>query len=174
MALKRILDYLFVVYFGTHIPITLLFDLQVLFGDSVHPQVLRDITASYVRDFKDTMMQAPPTWFLSFIYCELFLQLPFFFVATYAFWKGACRWIRLPAIVYSTHVATTMVPILSHLIFHDFSKSELGGPSTLKERMTLCAIYSPYLFIPLLILFRMLFSREFSPVSHKSGKQKQK
>ena len=40
MALKRILDYLFVVYFGTHIPITLLFDVQVLFGDSLHPQVV--------------------------------------------------------------------------------------------------------------------------------------
>ena len=52
---------------------------------------LRNISASYVRDFKDNLMHAPPTWFLSFVYCEFLVQLPFFFVATYAFWKGECR-----------------------------------------------------------------------------------
>lgn len=34
------------------------------------------------------MMLQPPEWFKAFIYCEAFLQLPFFPVAAYAFLKG--------------------------------------------------------------------------------------
>lgn len=33
-------------------------------------------------------MLQPPEWFKAFIYCEAFLQLPFFPVAAYAFLKG--------------------------------------------------------------------------------------
>ena len=34
------------------------------------------------------MMEEPPAWFKSFCICELIVQLPFFPVAAYAFWKG--------------------------------------------------------------------------------------
>lgn len=34
------------------------------------------------------MMLQPPEWFKAFIYCEAFLQLPFFPIAAYAFLKG--------------------------------------------------------------------------------------
>jgi len=33
-------------------------------------------------------MLQPPEWFKAFIYCEAFLQMPFFPVAAYAFFKG--------------------------------------------------------------------------------------
>ena len=39
MVLGRILDYVFVGYFASHIPITLLFDVQVL-GDRFHPEIV--------------------------------------------------------------------------------------------------------------------------------------
>ena len=44
----------------------------------------------YAREFKDAMMaDEPPAWFASFVSCELVMQFPFFFVATYAFYKGS-------------------------------------------------------------------------------------
>jgi len=76
---------------------------------------------------------------------------------------GNQSWIRIPSIVYSAHVSTTVLPILSHFVFHDFSTQPEGkpGPSTLSERLTLCAIYSPYFIVPLLLLVTMLIMPDY-------------
>ena len=42
----------------------------------------------YTVTLRDPMMVKPPAWYHSFCLCEVFFQFPFFFVATYAFWKG--------------------------------------------------------------------------------------
>ena len=47
-----------------------------------------DIMDWYTANLLDNMMADPPAWFQSFILCETVLQMPFFFVAAYAFWKG--------------------------------------------------------------------------------------
>ncbi|KAF7244362.1 Sigma intracellular receptor 2 [Varanus komodoensis] len=169
MAGGRLLDGLFALYFLTHIPVTLLVDLQAL-RPGAHPRALTEWLTWYTNAFKDPLMADPPAWFRSFIYCEVFLQLPFFPVAAYAFWKGNCQWIRTPAIIYATHVATTLLPILSHFLFTDFSKSKHPGPETLHERLTLSAIYLPYLLIPLLMLSSMLLN----PLYNKVEKRKKK
>lgn len=49
---------------------------------------LLDVKDNYCEHFKDVLMADPPPWFKSFCWCELLLQFPFFFVATYALWKG--------------------------------------------------------------------------------------
>ena len=49
---------------------------------------VQDVVAWYSVSFKDPLILNPPAWYTSFVLCEMFLQLPFFFVATYAFWKG--------------------------------------------------------------------------------------
>ncbi|NWH26023.1 SGMR2 protein, partial [Grus americana] len=131
---------------------------------------LTELLQWYVTTFRDPLMLQPPEWFKAFIYCEAFLQLPFFPVAGYAFLKGGCRWIRTPAIIYSTHVATTLFAILAHVLFHDFSKSEHLGPQTLRERLILLSVYVPYLVIPLLILFTMLHSPHYSHVEKRKRK----
>ena len=53
-------------------------------------------------------------WFKALIYAELALQLPFFFAATYAF-AARRNWIRIPALCYGVHTATTLLPILAEL-----------------------------------------------------------
>lgn len=53
----------------------------------VSPQ-LTDLRQWYTREFKDPLLQDPPTWFKSFLFCELVFQLPFFPIATYAFLRG--------------------------------------------------------------------------------------
>lgn len=164
----RILEIIFFFYFASHIPITLFIDLQALLPGHVFPQPLRDLLKWYAAEFKDPMMMDPPHWFKSFIYCEAVLQMPFFPVAAYAFLKGGCKWIRTPAIVYSAHVATTLVPILGHILFYQFPVGPHPGPQTLQERMLLVSIYAPYLLVPLLLLFTMLLSSTYNSPS-KSG-----
>ncbi|KAJ7309051.1 hypothetical protein JRQ81_008342 [Phrynocephalus forsythii] len=157
----RALEWVFALYFLTHIPITVFIDLQALLPD-FYPTALRQLLTWYTAAFKDPLMVDPPPWFQSFIYCECFLQLPFFPVAAYAFWKGKRRWIRTPAIVYAAHVATTLLPILAHFLFQDFSHAKPAGPETLPERLTLLAFYFPYLLIPLLILFVMILDPQYN------------
>lgn len=158
----RVLELIFFFYFASHIPITLFIDLQALLPEHVFPQQLRDLLKWYAQEFKDPMMMAPPEWFKSFVYCEAFLQMPFFPIAAYAFLKGGCKWIRTPAIVYSIHVATTLLPILAHILFHQFPKEPHPGPQTPQERWLLVSIYAPYLLVPLLIAFTMLLSSTYN------------
>ncbi|XP_039986607.1 sigma intracellular receptor 2 isoform X2 [Xiphias gladius] len=82
--------------------------------------------------------------------------------------EGGCKWIRTPAIMYSTHVATTLVPILAHILFYQFPMKPHRGPQTLQERWLLVFIYAPYLLVPVLLLLTMLLSSTYSSTS-KSG-----
>ncbi|KAM9852813.1 sigma intracellular receptor 2 [Aulostomus maculatus] len=164
----RVLEIMFFFYFTSHIPITLFIDLQALLPRHVYPQPLRDLLRWYADEFKDPMVLDPPEWFQSFIFCEAVFQTPFFFIAAYAFQKGSCKWIRIPAIVYSTHVATTLVPILAHILFYPFPVKPHAGPQTLQERWQLVFIYAPYLVVPVLLLLTMLLSSTYKPTS-KSG-----
>lgn len=89
--------------------------------------------------------------------------------------SGGCKWIRTPAIVYSTHVATTLVPILAHILFYQFPTKPHPGPQTLQERWLLVSIYAPYLVVPVLLLLTMLLSSTYNPTSmsgRKSAKAK--
>ncbi|XP_068173609.1 sigma intracellular receptor 2 [Antennarius striatus] len=167
----RALELFFFFYFAAHVPITLLMDLQALLPGHVFPQQVRDVLSRYAEDFRDPLLVAPPEWFRSFILCEALLQLPFCPIAAYAFLRGGRRWIRTPAIIYSTHVATTLVPVLSHILFHEFPVEPHPGPQTLQERLLLVSIYAPYLLVPLLLLFTMILSSSYNPTSTAKSKK---
>lgn len=65
---------------------------------------LRELVVTYSKTFKDPFLVNPPPWFESFVYCEVLLQFPFFFVASYAFWKGN---ITLNVVIlYESHTVT--------------------------------------------------------------------
>jgi len=101
-------------------------------------------------------MQDRPAWFCGLVYCEVFLQLPFFFLALYAFVRGL-NWVRIPALCYGAHTATTLAAIFADML--------LGGPPV---KWRLVAIYSPFLIMPLAILLRMAFKRvPFEPALRK-------
>ncbi|RXM32784.1 Transmembrane protein 97 [Acipenser ruthenus] len=160
--LIRLLEWVFFLYFASHIPITLAIDLQALLPAQYYSQSLKDLLKWYARlKFLGYYYRGGRT-FKSFIFCEALLQTPFFPVAAYAFFKGGCRWIRTPAIVYATHVATSVVPIIAHVLFHDFPKGPHPGPETPAERLTLAAIYAPYLLVPIILLLTMLFSTAYN------------
>ncbi|KAM3856474.1 sigma intracellular receptor 2 [Vipera latastei] len=169
MAMARVLEWTFVFYFLTHIPLTLFIDLQALMP-GVYPSALSDLLTWYKTTFKDSLMASPEPWFKSFLYFEAFLELFFFPVAAYAFWKGNCKWIRTPVIIYTTHVITMVVACLTHILFADFSNAKVPGPQTLQERLILSAFYAPFLAISLVMLFFVLFSSAYKPVEKKKKK----
>ncbi|XP_032136976.1 sigma intracellular receptor 2 [Sapajus apella] len=160
-ATRRCVEWLLGLYFLTHIPVTLFLDLQAVLPRELYPVEFRNLLKWYAKEFKDPLLQELPAWFKSFLFCELVFQLPFFPIATYAFLKGSCKWIRTPAIIYSVHTMTTLIPILSTFLFEDFSKAsgfKGQGPETLHERLTLVSVYAPYLLIPFVLLIFMLRS----------------
>ncbi|XP_030632697.1 sigma intracellular receptor 2 [Chanos chanos] len=158
----RVLEMIFFIYFASHIPITLFIDFQALLPEHFYPQMLKDLLRWYATEFKDPMMMDPPIWFKSFVFCEALVQFPFFPFAAYAFLKGGCRWIRTPAMIYSAHVATTLIPILAYILYHDFPTTPHPGPQTWNERWLLVSIYAPYLLVPVMILLTMLYSSAYN------------
>ncbi|XP_005111867.1 sigma intracellular receptor 2 [Aplysia californica] len=171
--MPRLLDILFFFYFFTHIPITIFIDLQALLPQKYFPQKTVELKDWYCLHFRDPMMVDPPTWFQAFVGCEFLVQLPFFFVAAYGFFKGAekCPWLRWPCVVYGSHVATTLIPIISHILLHDFSTGKHPGPRNMEERFTLISIYCPYFFFPLFIMLDALFSSVYRHSLHLHQKK---
>jgi EXPERA (EXPanded EBP superfamily) len=136
-----------IVYFVTHIPTSLLIDLQALFSD-LYPEFLRAfMREQYISKFGDYLMADPPIWLKALIGFEV-LQIPFFFIATYALVYKK-NWIRIPSIIYSSHVVTAVSVILT-----DFYNSTR---LSFNQKAVLFSFYLPYLIIPLSLLLYMSF-----------------
>ncbi|XP_072044098.1 sigma intracellular receptor 2-like [Amphiura filiformis] len=171
-GLLRVLEWVFCIYFATHIPITLFLDGQQVFPEWMIPKIFIDINHQYQRDFKDAVIANAPEWLMPFFWDEVLLQFPFFFVGTYAFYKGSCSWVRVPCLVYAVHVATTLQPIMAYILLHDFSDEspEYPGPATLEERLKLLAVYMPYFIIPVMMIITMVFSSEYNGSDERKQK----
>ncbi|XP_063147171.1 sigma intracellular receptor 2-like [Candoia aspera] len=124
----------------------------------------------YTTTVKDPLMGHPGPWFKSFLCMESIAPLFFFPVAAYAFWKGNCKWIRTPVVIYTTHVATAATACLAQILFAGFSNAQVPSPQTPWERLTLSAVDAPYLAIPLLMLLFVLFSPAYNQVEKRKKK----
>ena len=165
------------IYFATHIPITLLVDMQVplfpLFSSltfpppfrtvskavfpSLYPEALTQVMDYHVTTFKDFMMADPQPWLRSIIACEMLFQLPFFFYAVWALLAKANS-ARIPFILYGTHVTTTLVPILGEVYYREGME--------VADKVKLSLVYLPYLLIPLSIT--VYFSLATKPFGDKA------
>lgn len=132
---------------------------QTVIPTKHYPKPLRDLLQWHVVTNGDFLVRDNPIWFASLVWCEMLLQLPFFFAATYAYVAGK-NWIRAPAIAYGAHAATTLVPILAELAL---SAAGRANP----RRTELLAIYSIYLAMPLAIALSMAGSRIPFPSARK-------
>jgi hypothetical protein len=143
--MNSLLRAIFLIYFITHIPITLSLDLQVLFGE-YYPESFQSLATWYVSTYNDQLILLKPVWLKSFIWAELLFQTPFFFVATYGllFKKN---WIRIPSIIYGAHVATTVWAIIAEFV--------ASTTISEKEKMVLFSFYAPYFIIPALLMWYM-------------------
>ena len=159
----------FLIFFASHIPITLFVDGQALLS-TFFPQFLRDLIEWYCDLFGDVLMRYPsPPWFKAVVASELILQVPFFFVACHMLTQRETtklerypRWFQTLCIIYGSSVSTTLVPILP-----SFWTSDTMTPAQIAITT---AIYSPYLLFPLALLYlaaRDDFSEVFKPVITK-------
>ncbi|OZJ06978.1 hypothetical protein BZG36_00055 [Bifiguratus adelaidae] len=139
----RPLDILYLVFFLTHIPIALFVDLVPLYPTHLAPSLALKLNAWYTLHWKDAFMTIPNEfwWFKSISYCEASLQLPFFFYACWSIYHD--RKHPLPFLVYTTHVLTTVIPILSEFA--------LAPTLLLSEKIKLLVLYSPYAIVPFLL-----------------------
>ena len=127
----------------------MLIDGQALLSEIIsYPQALRDLYKFENEGLEDFVMRQPKPWLISFVGSELFVQLPFFFVATYALVYRR-NWIRIPMIIYGSHVATTVIAILAEFIAAPLAE---GYFSSEEKRWTLIGVYLPYLVIPVLLV----------------------
>ncbi|GIL85390.1 hypothetical protein Vretimale_10666 [Volvox reticuliferus] len=161
--LTNILDGIFLAYFILHIPTTIVVDSQSVVPARFIPSWAKELIQWHIKTNGDHLVGTNPLWFVSLVACECFIQLPFFFFATYAFIKRR-NWIRMPSILYGTHVATSMVPILVDILL---------SPSSGPKRVTLALIYLPYLIVPLLLVVRMVVTAQpFGDDRKRRGKYK--
>ena len=142
--MNNLLRAVFLIYFFTHIPITIVLDAQALIG-FIYPRSLQDFNTWYFTTFNDALIRSPPIWLQSFIFEELLLQLPFFFIATYGLIKKK-NWIRIPSIVYGAHVSTTVWAILPEIWV---------SSASFNEKLLLTLFYGPYFVIPMLLCIYM-------------------
>lgn len=139
------------VFFASHIFITLIIDSQAISPLEWIPVVLQDLLAFEVATFNDPLMgnARELLWFQSLVTCELLFQVPYFLAAVYFFRRETASaypdWFRSVSIMYGAHTATTMVPILTILATNE--------AASLQERVLVTSMYFPYLIFPLWILW---------------------
>jgi hypothetical protein len=166
MAVPEYTRIVFLAYFLTHIPATLLIDAQVLLPARLVPRFAQSLLQWHISTNNDVLMANQPPWLRIFVACELVFQLPFFFVASHAIWKrrnDLNGWF----IAYGAHTATTLAPIAQYIL-------EYPGLSV-RDKCALVGIYAPYLVVPLWIVWVMLtdgapFAKKTKTVSTKTKK----
>ncbi|GES89482.1 sigma intracellular receptor 2 [Rhizophagus clarus] len=149
---SRPLDLIFFVYFTTHIFPTVFLDSYPVLKP-LAPNFLKSTNQWYTENFNDPFFINTPNWFKGFTYIELLFHLPFFFYVSIGLWKDATS-IRLPMLIYSSHVTTTTFVCLVELIFNKHEGL------TNSQRNLLIFFYFPYFLIPLKIFvfhFRKAF-----------------
>jgi hypothetical protein len=140
----------FLIFFASHIPISMFVDSQALLPEWLFPTFLKDLLDFYAGFVQDPLMMRPKfggPWFQAVIACELQIQIPFFCVAVRQLLGDASSWpdwFRTACLVYGSHTSTTMVPILTVIMANPDSNAT--------QKCMALAVYLPYLIFPLWLL----------------------
>jgi len=183
----------FLLFFVSHIPITILIDGQGAFR-SYYPQFLIDVVSWYCDLFGDVLMKDNSSnnkndndslvWFSSMICCEILFQLPFFIVAVKMMMRTTHssaslassassfekkvddfypEWFRMSCIIYGSHVSTTLVPIISTFV--------MSQEMSILQKYATITIYSPYLIFPSWLVW-LAVREDFTRQPQKEEKKK--
>ena len=115
------MDTLLTAYLAMHAALALLIDAQSVLPD-LAPSVLSAYeragltkpVARWVADEGDFLVGSNPLWFRWTVGGEILFQVPVCIALAIGFAKRR-QWVRLPSLLYGTHVLTTMVPIMGVL-----------------------------------------------------------
>ena len=116
----------------------------------IYPDFLAGLLPYYSSQFNDTLMTLPfDIWFKSFVVFEVLVQVPFFLVAVHVLTNTAKHngsgWFKTTCLVYGSHAATTLIPILAITLFNDINSAA--------EKTVLLGFYLPYLIFPVLLIY---------------------
>ncbi|KAI8912469.1 transmembrane protein 6/97 [Gorgonomyces haynaldii] len=146
------MDTVFLIFFATHIPITLFVDAQAVLGPIIeYPSFARNALKWWCDFSLDPLMihatrrKPSDPWFHYIVVAEILFQIPCFFVLIHAIWHKK-KYYALK-LIYSSHVCTTLIPILGEIY-------ELSIPDD--KKLVLFAAYLPYFVIPFLLLLQTL------------------
>ncbi|KAL0955302.1 hypothetical protein HGRIS_004191 [Hohenbuehelia grisea] len=181
---SRPLDLVYLIYFLSHIPATLLLDIQAIVPKSLLPDAIRGLGLKYINMTNDPVVggatglvgnPANFAWLRSFMYLELFFQLPIFILGARALWKrklshysilihanltsvtrSDTQTFYLPMIIYGASTATTTLACLAVVLNTPVTSSSAAAPDgtvtiTSEQRNLLLGSYLPYLLIPLVM-----------------------
>mmetsp|Transcript_5043 Transcript_5043/g.18911 ORF Transcript_5043/g.18911 Transcript_5043/m.18911 type:complete len:165 (-) Transcript_5043:3230-3724(-) len=141
-------SYVFFLFFLLHIPISFLLDFQVIF-EKYYPQTLIDFNRNaWILPYNDLLLQIQPVWFRAFIFCEI-LQMVYYVYIVIQWFRRRWHLCRPISLIFASHVATTMVPIISELLFN----SDVYPGSSAKH-LTLLSVYGLWCLFPTWWLYR--------------------
>lgn len=147
-----------VAFLVSHVLATVIVDSQSVVPRRLYPRPVVELLDWYIDSFGDHLVRDNPSWFVSLVYCELLVQLPFFLVGIYAFTAGK-NWIRIPAVCYGIHAATTLVPIMT---------AHVSGPQASPFPVKVCLMYFPFFLVPMLLAVYMAVTPLPFPVHNKA------
>ncbi len=136
-------------FFVSHAFITLFMTAQTVVP-WIYPNVLSGLLPFYASQFNDSLMTFPfELWLKSFVVCEVVLQMPFFVVAAHILHNtmkhDGSGWFKTACLIYGTHAATTVIPILTTTLCNDVNSTP--------EKLVLLAFYLPYFIFPALLVY---------------------
>jgi hypothetical protein len=141
----------FLSFFASHIFVTLLMTGQTVVP-WIYPDFMTRLLPFYVSQFNDTLMVLPfDLWFQSFVAFEVLVQVPFFVVAVHVlsntdkYRYSGNSWFKTMCLVYGSHAATTLIPILATTLFNEVN--------SFSEKAVLLGLYFPYLLFPLWLIY---------------------
>ncbi|KAJ3111703.1 Transmembrane protein 97 [Physocladia obscura] len=149
-------DFAMALFFVLHIPLTIFIDSQFVFPEwtKVHfPTALSVAPLNYAHNANDYLVLQMRPWFASFMWCELLVQLPFYVFLTHALITDSPH-VRTAGLIYASHTCTTMIPILSDLIFTN------NNIQSYDQRVASVAIYSVWFVVPFAMLVAMVWRKD--------------
>ncbi|PVD31720.1 hypothetical protein C0Q70_07138 [Pomacea canaliculata] len=162
---RFVLDRIFCGYYVFQLISTPLLDMQGTLPTWLYPSWMRAFFTHHLETWRDPWLadtRAHP-WYFGIVFWEYLVQMPFFFVASYAYYKGAqaSPWIRIPVIMYCTQTITAVTGIIFMALFEDFNDYTALAPTSTFQRLKLAFIYSFFLVISFLNLYDTLFSKVY-------------
>ncbi|KDQ51011.1 hypothetical protein JAAARDRAFT_185480 [Jaapia argillacea MUCL 33604] len=163
---SRPMDMVYFLFFLSHIPASLLMDLQV-FYPSWFPSFIRTIPAWYINYSGDPLVAGfmglsgkseSWIWLKTFLFLEAFFQVPTFFLGARGLYKNNPS-IYLLILIYGASTATTTLPCLTVLLSTPISEAPVDGLVTItsEQRLMLLSSYIPFFIIPLTMAVDMSF-----------------
>lgn len=141
------LDKFYLVYFLLHIPITVLIDSNIVVPDEHRLAISKSILEFHISTNNDILLINNPLWFKLFGLVELVFQLPLFFYCSLLLYKQVSKSYYVYMIIYGFNASFTTFVCLGYIYFEGIASNMSNF-----EIYNLLAIYSPYLFIPLVML----------------------